>query len=424
MISIPSSNAKTHQIAESAISYRLSNFEVSPSLVYSYHLPLVHMGEALSAVQFWMDSHPSVDGMTSSPAKKAYKHACERCRTSKLKCTLGSVKDTGKCDRCLKTRSECIFEPLASRQRRKRTDARVTSLEKELNSMKSMLNNLQDSRSVSEQEQASLSKHMELVSMDNAYSLASENTDTAFQDLIPESLAAQLFKDFVDRVLPQYPLVEIPDSFDDTCRSKPRLVLAAIAAASSAQDPDLFKKLHSHAAREIIEAAVFRGEKSVELVQSIMILAIWYCPPDDVRTLTFYQWFHIAGTMAMQLGLGGHTNQRDLQLLSNKLEHWRTMFSVYECCSSIAISYRRQRMIRFSSTAQRSLTAYEASSTSLEDKRIIAWMKMQLIAEDVDDVRCRTSRKEAEDDLNRLQNCFDQWEQSLEPGIMNGKASA
>lgn len=382
------------------------------------------MGEAISAVQFYLGSHPDVETSSSSAAKKAYKHACERCRTSKLKCSLETVKTTGKCDRCLKSQTDCVFEPLAPRQRRKRTDARVTSLEKELRAMKSMLNNLQDSQSTSDQTPPPSAQNTASSAKRVAQEGLSQNVDSLTKDLIPDSLAAQLFKDFFNLYLPQYPFVEVMDDFDNARESKPILTLAAIAAASGSRDPDLFKKLHTFAMRAVMEKAILQGERSVELVQSILILALWYYPQDDLRRLNFYQSIHIAGTMALQLGLGGKTNDHDIEFSNHYIENWRTMFAVYESCSSVALSLRRQRMIDFTEPAQKCLTVFEGLCTSLEDKRLVAWVKLQRIAEDVDNMRSNASRQEAENDWRRIEDRFIQWEQSLEPGILNGESSS
>ena len=220
-----------------------------------------------------MDGSPLV---TASP--KPYKHACERCRNSKLKCKLDSLDATGKCTRCLGANAECIFEPLAPRRRRKRTDARVTTLERELRSMKSMLDNLRDSQAA-ESKAASLSSQTPSTPAINSKSPAESDGAWFIPDLISDRLAAELFQEFVDHLLPQYPIVLITESFQSLRLSKPILLLATVAAAGSTRAASLFRMLHSHLVRQVTEKVIIEGERSVELVQSILILETWYYPP-------------------------------------------------------------------------------------------------------------------------------------------------
>ena len=93
---------------------------------------------------------------------------------------------------------------------------------------------------------------------------------------------------------------------------------------------------------------------------------------------------------------------------------------------SVAISLHRQPMLRFPKTAERCLTAFEARSTILNDKRLVAWLRLQLLAEEVETIKAELLLRKGQADsngpssLHDLREQFDCWERSLTPGVMNG----
>lgn len=121
--------------------------------------------------------------------------------------------------------------------------------------------------------------------------------------MLSEQEARELFDAFVAECLPQFPVVTIHESFDELREMKPVLLLAAVTAASNARDGELFTRLHRHLVRMVSDRVVINGERDIELLQAILLLEVSFCPPDDLRKLSFYQWTHMAATMAMQLGL-------------------------------------------------------------------------------------------------------------------------
>jgi Tfp pilus assembly protein FimV len=73
------------------------------------------------------------------PQDQALNRACEACRISKVRCLVNPDASSSKCQRCAKSSKTCVFAPPAKRRQRKRTDVRVTELEKEIQQMRSLL---------------------------------------------------------------------------------------------------------------------------------------------------------------------------------------------------------------------------------------------------------------------------------------------
>lgn len=271
------------------------------------------------------------------------KHACTRCRIAKLRCLRDTLQDHGKCRRCHDANVECIFDSIAPRQRRKRTDTRVAVLEKQIEDMKAAIDSNRSTQSTNfGNERAVRHEHgYDDHTRDKRYgygrsterqSRPSQNTSGAgvsetgerkipeeersgpndetipglvTSSLLPVDVAVNLLAEFVCHVLPEYPILAVTDreDFSSLRTAKPRLLLAMITAASRAADPYLFAKLHPRLIGTLAEEIVVCGHRSLELVQALLIMEVWYDPPDDMRRLNFYLWIQIAGTMIRQLGL-------------------------------------------------------------------------------------------------------------------------
>jgi hypothetical protein len=154
------------------------------------------------------------------------------------------------------------------------------------------------------------SGHSEVVAEQNTRVSEPEETITSLigSDLLPIDKAIALFTEFIKNVLPEYPILLLTDEDDfNTLRtSQATLLLAMITAGARASDPVLFRNLHSHLLRVLADQVLVRGFRSLELAQAILVMEVWYDPPDDMERLNFYMWIQIAATMVRQLGLWPH----------------------------------------------------------------------------------------------------------------------
>lgn len=65
--------------------------------------------------------------------------ACEYCRALKVRCFPEPGSSSSTCQRCVRSQRVCIFAPPQSRKQRKRTDARVAELERDMKALRSLL---------------------------------------------------------------------------------------------------------------------------------------------------------------------------------------------------------------------------------------------------------------------------------------------
>lgn len=253
--------------------------------------------------------------------------------------------------------------------------------------------------------------------------------DVVDRGLLSMATARQLFETFKHDLFPHYPTMTIPDNVtaDQMRKEKPVLFLALIAAAAGKENSDLSAVLD----KEILEAyatrSLMHSEKSLELVQSLLISAVWYHPPSKFGQLKYYEYIHMAATMAMDLGIGTRpkharnrfssgnrshgreaanfavhsiedTSNPDLSMAPRSRDHSpdtgsmesrRTFLSCYMICSGVSLSLRRPNMLRVSSYIRECIDLLDQSPDALPTDRMLAhWARLSVIADEISTAFC------------------------------------
>jgi hypothetical protein len=154
--------------------------------------------------------------------------------------------------------------------------------------------------------------------------------------LSPEQ-SNQLFESYKNDLVQHYPAVIFPKNAtaDEIRTSKPVLFQAVVTTASCQLDPNLFRDLFKEMTKIYAERIFINGEKSLELIQSLLLTSVWYCPPDEScgRTnLQFYQYIHMAATMALDLGIGLVVDKSTISL-----DECRSLLACYINCAGYAL---------------------------------------------------------------------------------------
>lgn len=312
--------------------------------------------------------------MSDGPEKRNIgRHACEACRKAKIRCLIDTLEEHGRCRKCYTSGIECEWKAISKTRNRKRTDVRVSELERQVSSLTAALQNSttattpdrtplretgyevdtenlgatimtnpQQTLSGTEVSHASLEEDFDV---SNSYAPASGLPAMNIQQgELSESAKKQLLEAFETQLLPQCPVVTILSNLplSQLEESRPYLTRAVLAAGSSVARPGFFQELHHRNITLLSQAVLIEGQKSLDLVQALLITSIWSYPPESLAKLSIYQWAHMACTMALELGLGGrsslHAHQQDIgAFLQNAsepmMERYRTMFGVYIMCS-------------------------------------------------------------------------------------------
>lgn len=137
------------------------------------------------------------------------------------------------------------------------------------------------------------------------------NRDIIDRGLIDQKTAYKCFERYHNDMCKQLPIVSFPagTKAEEVRKAKPTLFQAIVAVAIGTIRPDLQSKIISDATRTLADRIVYNGEKSMELVQTIQIMIVFYQPPEKYEELNFNQLVHIAAVMALDIGMGKRTKK-------------------------------------------------------------------------------------------------------------------
>lgn len=86
------------------------------------------------------------------------------------------------------------------------------------------------------------------------------------------------------------------------------------------------------------DRVMYRGEKSVELIQALLVLVVHYQRPRQSKELNFLQIVHSAAIMALDLGLGKRSTRKGPdgmvpESTMNEAEARRVWLGCYYLCA-------------------------------------------------------------------------------------------
>lgn len=329
--------------------------------------------------------------------------SCESCRSLKVRC-FPDPKAPDQCQRCAKAKRTCIFVAPQRRRPRKRTDSRVAQLEREMRQMRSLLKGRlhtdetstasDDSEEAESIESDFGANSRELIPNDPSNiseslppmnlsprvlsplrrgTLDSRSLSPASFDHVLTEQSAEIFlrEDVIDRGIISLEdanqLVALFNTELSACagmilcppdttaahlrHSKPILFLSVIAAAALAVDAGLAAILNREMVHLYAERFFINGEKSLELIQALLVMTIFYYPPDSPLKLQHCQYTHVASTMALEIGLtsrhrirsdykkSGKSNKRGYN--EHVAEQARAMVGCYHLASRYESNFRR-----------------------------------------------------------------------------------
>ena len=247
--------------------------------------------------------------------------------------------------------------------------------------------------------------------------------DVIDRGLLSMATARQLVETYRSELFVHYPTVPIPgDMTADELRSKrPTLFLAIIASASGKDNPELSATLDKEVLEAYATKSLMRSEKSLELVQALLISAVWYHPPGKFGQLKYYEYIHMAATMAMDIGIGtrpkiarqrfGNAERgrepakqalvhpaedasnpdlsmtprsRDSSPDTGNLESRRTFLACYMICAGVSLSLRRPNMLRVSSYVRECVQYLDLAPDAIPtDRTMVHWVRLVMIAEEI-----------------------------------------
>lgn len=201
--------------------------------------------------------------------------------------------------------------------------------------------------------------------------------------------AEQLVAYFIHELAFFFPLIVLPSNTTaaQLRQTKPVLFLSVIAATSISVDAGLAAVLNREMVRLYSERFFIEGEKSLELVQALLLMIIFYLPPASPLKLQHYQYTHIASTMALEIGLA---NKRRVSKKSDRkssrhdellAEQARAVLGCYHLGASVAMKTRRPNLLQFNDWMSECLS-HLAKSPHRTDQHVAIWFELQRITDE------------------------------------------
>ncbi|KAH8700423.1 hypothetical protein BGW36DRAFT_291319 [Talaromyces proteolyticus] len=442
-----------------------------------------------------MSTHQAYSGPSEpQPApSQQLNRSCESCRALKVRC-LPDIDSPNQCQRCVKAKRACIFVAPQRRRPRKRTDSRVAQLEKEMAAMRSMLKDQRKPKEDTINEEPSpdpedaedidfgtipaeklappnyqeiqFDHHAQLrhshsqsqsPGARSAYDLSrdgnsSQSTPSLTQNasspdfgdggdivdrgFISISTAEELVSLFMNDLLDYFPFIVLPaDTTTSQLRhSKPILFLAIVAASSIAVDASLSSTLNHEMINLYAQRFFFKGEKSLEMVQALVLMHLYYLPPESPTQIQAYQYPHIAATMALEIGIaskkrmprrtaGLRRQAKPVEKFDEQMaEQARTILICYHLASTVAMRTRRPNMLQYNDWIKECVRMLSRSPID-SDKRLAMWFELQTITDEalssfgLDDTSSTAPLTETR--VNAVLRLFDKkmddWKENLDP---------
>ena len=308
--------------------------------------------------------------------------ACESCRGLKVRCTPSvpnNLKST--CRRCARANRPCIFT-LPTRKRQRRTDTKVAELERKVEALTASLRAATTTTTHDEHS----------TEVDDAGEWA--QGDVVSRGVVGELDARRLLGHYNSRMMPLFPAVVVGGDVRELQR-RPTLLLAVLAVASGSLREGVHRVLQAEVTRCFAERILVLGEKSLELVQALLVVALWYYPAGADHK--YYTLLHQAAIMALDLGLGKVRSStapqpgavdlpaeapgaaRHVYPDSTTLESRRTYAACFWTTSNIAVTMRRPLLLRptgFLVESQALLAASECEG----DRTLAGYVRLQMTA--------------------------------------------
>ena len=142
--------------------------------------------------------------------------------------------------------------------------------------------------------------------------------DAVLRRVVHAETANDLFRHYNDHMAPHMPIVVFaPGTSPNTLRKRSPVLFLAILSVASGQDfPDLQATLTREIMRVLADRVFVMGEKSLELVQALQVITIWYWPEPSGDS-KYYQFIHVTAVMAIDLGM--HRRQPALMVRKEQI---------------------------------------------------------------------------------------------------------
>ncbi|KIY02312.1 uncharacterized protein Z520_02450 [Fonsecaea multimorphosa CBS 102226] len=338
------------------------------------------------------DSEESEDAAAPKARTIRSSRACITCRRMKTRCEIDEALGNA-CKLCIRARRQCIMQDVPRRRKRKTTE-RVADLEQKINALTALLT-ANETSSPSDRKKLS-SIHDDSTGNSGSKVEASAKTETT---LIAEAMSAGLldwetackaFDRYKNEMSRYFPFVVFASDTDALAvkQQQSLLFFAVITVGLASMQTTVDAELCDMLIKDLALRVVYRGERSLELVQTLIIHVLFYGRTKNLRDLNFNQMLHIACTMALDIGLGRRPHKSSATQRSDphqleSLAGRRAWLGCYYMGTSVSMSLRHPAFVRWSVYTEECLDVLSAEKPTLaSDTWLCDLIRIQRIAED------------------------------------------
>jgi hypothetical protein len=106
-------------------------------------------------------------------------------------------------------------------------------------------------------------------------------------------------------------------------RNKPVLFHAIVAVSVGPFEPSAQNTLLTELYKAMAERVIVKGEKSLDLVQALLVSCAFYTPPENFEEIKFYQLAQLAVSVGMDIGMyrKSSTKPKPFNLIRDFIKH-------------------------------------------------------------------------------------------------------
>lgn len=151
--------------------------------------------------------------------------------------------------------------------------------------------------------------------------ISQASSDLPFDTIVDQEVSTRIFNRYVAEMAQHLPAVmfESDTTAAEIRANRPILFLAILDTASVGMlDLEIQQRLNEMLLDVYANSILRQGEKSLDLVQALMVSTIWYRPPKRYEQMNVYMLTHIAALMALDFGMGRKLNaSRNMRVAAN-----------------------------------------------------------------------------------------------------------
>lgn len=350
--------------------------------------------------------------------------ACEECHRLKIKCDV-STSSEGVCDRCRRQNLECVpAAPRLQRDRINALEAEVQELRKALRYKSSSNDTVTTDWTPGSLSETDSHSHAILSFLDSR---------------IPPKRQQELLFLFEQRVAASWPVICLPLKVDILRTRSPILLLSVLVyfftQEAQGVDPDIHDDLVRESMHILGDEVIGRGQRSLELVQALLVAALWNKTTRWGQQGSCFQLIHLAADMAIDIGIAGPSLQPSPVAYFSQhedaasLEARRTWLACYVALSASSTSMRRPpNPVPWNAHHQECLLHMEGTGEQ-SDMLLCQIVRVTRLIQDISNELCLcqvttfvdSNEYSTHETMNSLSRRVDEWAAQIPPSLASSQ---